>query len=122
MAKEARMGPLFPLSRGTRAWLRSGSVDLRPRRILVLVPEGIDLREHLRRFGNVVLGEDGRDGAGRLAGTAVDALVGVDVEDLVLVTVVVDAVDRTDVNAGPVFRTDAGFGDGVRHGDDLLAC
>src|SRR5262249_62289601 len=44
---------------------------------------------------------------------AVDALLGIDHEDAVRL---VDAVDRTDVDAGTIFDVDAGLGDDVGHG------
>src|SRR5262249_16140789 len=56
-----------------------------------------------------------RYGTGRLAGAAVDALIRVNVEHLVLVAVVVDAVHRANVDAGAVLRADARRGDYVRH-------
>ena len=60
----------------------------------------------------VVLVEDRLDRADRLAGTAVDALVGVDVEHPLAL---VDAVDRALVDAGPVLQVDARLGDDVGH-------
>ncbi len=62
--------------------------------------------------GHVVFVVDRLDGADRLARTAVDALVGVDVEHPVAL---VDAVDGTFVDAGAVFDIDARKGDDVRH-------
>src|SRR4029450_5735353 len=77
--------------------LRIGVVDLDERRPL--------LRER-------VFGEDRLDRAFRLARTAVDALFRInDQEPIELV----DAVDRTDVDAGTVFDVDAGLGDDVGH-------
>ena len=70
----------------------------------VLVDEGVDrvgvgigvvdLDERLPLVGEGVLGEDRLDRALRLAGAAVDALLGVDDEDALEL---VDAVDRADV-------------------------
>ena len=62
--------------------------------------------------GQVVLVEDRLDRAHRLAGTAVDALVGVDVEHP---AALVDAVDRTFLDAGLVQEVDARLGDHVGH-------
>src|SRR5690349_13006439 len=63
-------------------------------------------------LGDAVVREDRLDRAGRLAGLAVDALVGVDVE---LILPLVDAVDGADLDAGLVLHPDAGFGDHERH-------
>src|SRR5262245_27509843 len=63
-------------------------------------------------LGRVVLVEDRLDRADWLAGTTVDALVGVDVEHPLAL---VDAVDRTFVDAGPVLEVDARLGDDVGH-------
>src|SRR3712207_295770 len=62
---------------------------------------------------DVVLVVDGLHRADRLAGTAVDALVGVDVEHPVAL---VDAVDRTLVDARLVEDVDTSLGDDVGHG------
>src|SRR5262249_50811827 len=63
-------------------------------------------------LGQIVFVGDRLDGADRLAGTAVDALVGVDVQHAVAL---VDAVDGALVDAGAVFQIDAGKGDDVGH-------
>src|SRR4051794_20059780 len=60
----------------------------------------------------VVLVEDRLDRAHRLAGAAVDALVGVDVEHPLAL---VDAVDGALVDTGPVLHVDARLGDDVGH-------
>src|SRR6185437_6338690 len=72
----------------------------------------VDLHERLPLRRERVLREDRLDRALRLAGAAVDALLGVDHEDALEL---VDAVDRADVHAGEVFDVDAGLGDDVRH-------
>jgi hypothetical protein len=54
--------------------------------------------------GDVVLVVDGLDRAHRLAGAAVDALVGVDVQHPVAL---VDAVDRTLLDAREILHVDA---------------
>jgi hypothetical protein len=72
----------------------------------------VDLHERVPLVRQRVLGEDRLHGTLRLAGAAVDALLGVDDEDPVGV---VDAVDRAHVDTGAVFDVDAGFGDDVRH-------
>src|SRR5690606_7563585 len=60
----------------------------------------------------VVLVEDGLHGADRLTRTAVDALVGVDVEHPLAL---VDAVDGTLVDARAVLDVDTRLGDDVGH-------
>src|SRR5690606_32826991 len=65
----------------------------------------------------VVLVVDGLDGAHRLAGTAVHALVGVDVEHPLTL---IDAVDRTLVDARLVLEVNTRLGDHVGHGRLLL--
>src|SRR4051812_45139400 len=65
---------------------------------------------------DVVLVVDGLHRADRLAGAAVHALVGVDVEHPVAL---VDAVHRTLVDARLVEDVDAGLGDDVGHGESL---
>jgi hypothetical protein len=62
--------------------------------------------------GDVVVVEDGLDRADGLAGAAVHALVGVDVEHAVAF---VDAVDRAFLDAGLVLDVDAGLADDVGH-------
>src|SRR5258708_1621473 len=61
----------------------------------------------------VVFVEDRLDRGERLAGAAVDALVGVDVENPLAF---VDAVDRAFLDAALVLDLDARLGDHVRHG------
>src|SRR5690606_4135627 len=68
--------------------------------------------EVLPLLRHVVLGEDGFDGALRLAGTAVDALIGVDV---VLIFTFVNAVHGAHFDTGCIFGADAGFGDNEGH-------
>ena len=64
-------------------------------------------------FGNVVFVVDGLDGADGLAGAAVHALVGVDVQGAVTF---VDAVHGAFFNAGAVFDIHAGTRDNGGHG------
>ena len=61
---------------------------------------------------DLVLGVDGFDRTLRLAGPAVDALLGVDHE---MVPGVVDAVHRTNLDAALVLRADARLRDNVSH-------
>ena len=74
------------------------------------VDVGADVAGPLAR--NVVLVEDGLDGADRLTRTAVHALVRMDVEHA---TALVDAVDRTLLDTGLVHHVDARFGNRVGH-------
>src|SRR5438105_15112498 len=69
-----------------------------------------DVAFPLRR--RVFLREDRRHRALRLAGTTIDALVGMNVE---LILSLVDAVHRAHIHAGAVFYTDARFGDDIGH-------
>ena len=62
--------------------------------------------------GDVILVEDGLHGAHRLTRTAVDALVGLDVEHAVAL---VDAVDGALLDAGLVLQVHTGKGDDVGH-------
>src|SRR3954462_14799313 len=78
----------------------------------------IDLHELLHVPRHVLFGEDRGHRALRLAGAAIDALVGVDEE---LLVAFVDAVDGTDVDARLVLDADAGFGDDVGHGPKIIA-
>src|SRR5215211_4059292 len=74
---------------------------------------GVDRRELLPLGGDVVLVEDRGHRAHRLAGPAVHALVGLDVEHP---PALVDTVHRALVDAGPVLHVDAGLADRVGHG------
>src|SRR5215218_1705917 len=67
-------------------------------------------------LGEVVFVVDRLDRAHRFAGSAVDALVGVDVERAFTL---VDAVDGAFVDAGAVFDVDARQGDDIGHGGSL---
>ena len=67
--------------------------------------------------GDGVFVENGRNGAYRLTGRTVDALVRVDVEHG-LGIVAVDAIDWTHVYACRVFHSNARFGNYVGHEDE----
>src|SRR5262245_47236916 len=85
----------------------------RAERVVALGEEGrVRLGERLPLGGDVVLVEDRLDGADRLAGATVDALVRVDVEHPFAL---VDAIDRAFLNARLVLHVDARLGDHVRH-------
>jgi hypothetical protein len=85
-----------------------------------LVIVGVNGREVLPLLGEIVFSEDRLDRASRLARAAVDALVGMDVQQLrafecLFVLARVNAVYGTDVHASRVLRPYAGFSDNVRH-------
>src|SRR4029453_18211305 len=85
----------------------------RAERVVALGEEGgVGGGEVLPLRGHVVLVEDGLHRADGLAGAAVHAFVGVDVEHAVAL---VDAVDRAFLDAGLVLDVDAGLGDDVGH-------
>src|SRR3569833_2158819 len=73
---------------------------------------GVDLDVLLPLLRHFIFHEDGVDRALRLAQTAIDALVRVDIEH---VFHLVDAVNRADSHARFIFDTDAGLGNHVRH-------
>jgi len=81
---------------------------------------GVLLREVSPFFGQVVGGEDGRNGAGRDTGAAVDALHRIDVK-LLFIRVVgfvllrVDAINRARIYASGVLRADTRFCNDVCH-------
>src|SRR5207302_84415 len=89
---------------GGRSWLQP--VHLGPGAVLVLEVDLVDLDEAHLRGGHVLLGEDGIHRAGVDAGPAVDALVGVDVDHAVRISLM-DAVDWADLDAGLVLEVDA---------------
>src|SRR5512132_3842783 len=73
---------------------------------------GVGGGEDLPLGRHVIVVEDGLHRTDRLAGAAVHALLGVDVEHAVAL---VDAVDRTLFDAGLVLDVDAGLGDDIGH-------
>src|SRR5512146_1810855 len=81
----------------------------------IRVPQGVHLRVAGPLTRELVLREDRVDRALGLAGAAVDALVGVDVELAIDALFVVDAVDGADRDAGEVQDVDAGLRDHVGH-------
>src|SRR5438309_10775447 len=90
-------------------------VDGGPGGRLIGVPGRVDLRVLGPLGRQRLLGEDRVHRAFRLAGPAVDALVGIDEELPVGAFVVVDAVDRADRDARDVEHVDARLGDHVGH-------
>src|SRR5688572_8444395 len=73
-------------------------------------------------LGNEVLREDRLDGTGWLAGSAIDANLGIDVQhrfllEIGLIFPRMDAVHGTDVHARGVLRVDARFGNHIGHGE-----
>jgi hypothetical protein len=89
--------------------------------VLLLLPiVVINLDEALPLFRHFLLGKDRGDGTSGLAGAAIDALVGIDIEldglgESRFVFARMDAVHRADVDACSVFGVDAGFGNDIRH-------
>src|SRR3989442_2019632 len=72
----------------------------------------VDLDERLPLIRECIFGEDRLDRTLRFAGAAIYTFLGIDNQDALRL---VDAVDRTDVDAGEVFDVDSGLGDAVRH-------
>src|SRR2546430_6316598 len=83
-----------------------------PGRVWALERFAVDLDVVLEICGHVLLGKDRSHRALRLAGAAIDALIGMDEQ---LVRTLVDAVDRTYIDAGSVLCVLAGFRYDVRH-------
>jgi len=81
---------------------------------------GVLLREVRPLLRQIVLGKNGRNGAGRHARAAIDALNWID-EQLIGLAVTafvffgVDAIDGTGVHAGGVLGADTGFCNHVCH-------
>jgi len=73
-------------------------------------PPPAEIKEAAPR--HILFGEDRRHRTLRLARPAIDALVRMDVQ---LVLALIDAIDRTDVDARLVLGIDAGFGNDVGH-------
>ena len=87
---------------------------------LVLVPVRIDLREVRPLFRNEILRKDGLYRARGLAGSTIDANLRIDVEHRVLretclILSRMNAVDRTNLNAGGVFGSDARLSNHICH-------
>src|SRR5215467_15005543 len=72
----------------------------------------VQLDEVLPLIGRLVFREDRLDRAHGLTSAAVDALVRMDIEHRLAF---VDAIHRTDLDAGLVLHVDARLGDDVRH-------
>src|SRR6476646_5127526 len=88
--------------------------------LLALEVVGVELDEVLPLGWHGALLEDRREGAGWLAGAAVDALIWIDVEQLDRLEVRlalrrVDAVNGADINARGVLLTDARLGNHIGH-------
>ena len=98
-----------------------GGGDQGARRVSVALLVGVVLRVDLDivrpLVRHLVVRKDGLNRTCRDAGTTINALVRMDVElllrlELVFVLPGMDAIDRTDVNTGCVFRTNAGLTNG----------
>src|SRR3954451_14285292 len=121
---------LVVMKLSSKRWSMSPMVLASPRlgpRADVLAPEVVRVGPDERRPSGwrLVQREDGFDGAGRDAGPAVDALVGMNIEhlrldELWLVFPGMDTIDWTDVDAGCVLRADARFANDVGHVLQLL--
>ena len=74
---------------------------------------GVELDEGLLVFGHVVLVKDGFDGTFGDAGFAVDALIRMDVENLLAF---IEALDRANNYAVGVLAAEAGLANNVGHG------
>src|SRR5688500_17521233 len=101
----------FPLSAGAKR--RLALPDRSSGRRLALEDVAIQLNVLFQVRRHILLREDGRDRALGLARATVDALVRMNEQ---LIRSFVDAVHRADVDARPVLRPDARFGDHIRHG------
>ena len=87
--------------------VRTGRLPVRaPGRGIVLENVAVDLDVFLEVSRDVLFRKDRGNRALRLARATVDALVRVDVE---LFRSLIDAINRTDIDAGAVFRILAGF-------------
>ena len=75
---------------------------------------GVDLNEPLPFAGNSALFKDGVNGAGRLAGAAINAECGIYVILLVFFGGMY-AVDWTDIYAGCILLADAGLSNDIGH-------
>ena len=81
----------------------------------VFVPKGIYVDIGFQIRWHIILGEDCSHRACRLAGAAVNALGGVDIELEVYVAIVMNAVDRTHIDTRSVLDADARFSDYISH-------
>src|SRR5205085_507172 len=82
---------------------------------LLMEEVGVDLDELHLVFWHVAVGKDGRDGTLRFAQTAINTLVGIDVEHIVRLCPLMDAVNGTDRDARFIFHSDARFGNYISH-------
>jgi hypothetical protein len=73
---------------------------------------GIEFDEALPIFGDIILVEDGLDGAFRDAGFAVDAFVGVDVQNLIPFVKTLDGADHYTIS---VLATETWFAHDMSH-------
>ena len=87
---------------------------------LFCVPIGVDRREAIPLFGQVLERKDGRHRADRDARSAIDAFRGMDIQlcfalEIGFILARMYAVYRTDIHAGGVFCADSRLGDHVSH-------
>src|SRR5687768_4284628 len=86
----------------------------------IFIPVGIDLRVVGPLLRNEVLRKNRLDGTSRLAGSAIDANLRIDIEhrlflEIGLILPGMDAVHRTNIHARGVLRVDARFGNHISH-------
>ena len=74
---------------------------------------GIQFKEVLLAFGDVVISKDGTDRAFRFTQRAVDAFIGIDDEEI---GAFMEAVHRADIDTVGVFAFDTVFNNNVGHG------
>ncbi len=86
-----------------------------PGLLLVTEKVGVDLNEVLLVFRNIAVGENGGYRALRLAKAAVDALIRINVQHIIRLGPLVDAVHRAHGHAGFIFYSNAGFDNYVGH-------
>lgn len=88
--------------------------SFRPASPSVIEIVGIDLSEVLPLFRNLGFRKDRFWRARGNASAAIDAIIGIDVEHIILIGAV-DAVHRTYVDAAFVLNVNARFGDNIGH-------
>src|SRR5690349_521402 len=84
-------------------------------RLFVMEEIGVDLDEPFLVLWHVAIGINCSDRAFRLAQTAVDALIRIDVEHVVRFRAFMNAVYRANRHTRFIFYTDTRFDDYVRH-------
>jgi len=93
--------------------------------LVCLVPIRIDLSKPRPFLWQVFQGKDRRDGASRNTGTTIDAFIRFNVQLLELlerglILLRMDAIDRANIHACRILRTNARFSDYIDHNKLLL--